>query len=365
MAQTPPEGKDSDSSQVFQVQMGTVEGVVPGTEFSAYAPNNTFLCMFIAQSVKIAQTILVRKAVEDIIIRIPHGSCAEVSEWRNEPMILYVYIPVDFRHTADLFPPTRTRRIHKFTQAPSIAKAHIVVRSDKDEIIIEPHISTMRKCQREIRIALSNPAHLANGIDGVAHFNYFLDRSNEVEVNTLKGKFAFEMHRLQGDYPHRKPGRNMVKDGEVQFASDARAKYGFTIRNTSPVNLFPYLFYFDPDKFTIQSLYCPTGPHGAPPLPRGDTATTGEAATNGGTMTIGMGSDPAFEFTLPPCEESSSGFFKLFVTSDYIDLDWIQQRTSPFDMGTMGARAPGVGRETLEWIPTWNALTLILTMTAQ
>jgi hypothetical protein len=72
MAQVPPEQKDSDSSQVFQVQMGTVEGVVPGTEFSAYAPNNTFLCIFTAQSVKIVQTFLVRKAMEDVIIHLKY-----------------------------------------------------------------------------------------------------------------------------------------------------------------------------------------------------------------------------------------------------------------------------------------------------
>jgi hypothetical protein len=68
----------------------------------------------------------------------------------------------------------------------------------------------------------------------------------------LKGKFALEMHRLHGDYPHRTPSENIVKNGEVQVASNAHAKYGFTIRNTSSVNLFPYLFYFDPDEYTIR-----------------------------------------------------------------------------------------------------------------
>ncbi|KAF7355858.1 hypothetical protein MVEN_00914400 [Mycena venus] len=354
MTQPPPKGKDSDSSQVFQVQMGTVEGVVPGTEFSAYAPNNIFLCTFIAQSVQIAQTILVRKAVQDAIIAIPCGSYAEVSDWLNEPMIMYVYIPVDFQYTTDLFPPTRTERTHKFTQALSMEKAHIIVRNDEDNIIIEPQTSTMQKCQCEIRVPLNgNSAYLADGMDSIAHFNYFLERSNDVEVNTLKGKFAFEMHCLQGDYPQRKPGKNMVRDGKVEFISDAHAKYGFTIRNTSPINLFPYLFYFDPDKFTIVSLYCPAHAHMVPPLPKGET------------VTIGMGSEPAFEFLSPPHEKLSSGFFKLFVTSVYIDLDWIKQQTSPFDTGVMSARAPALGRETLEHIPTWSALTVILTMTGQ
>jgi hypothetical protein len=44
----------------------------------------------------------------------------------------------------------------------------------------------------------------------------------------------------------------MVENGEARFASEVGAKYGFTIRNTSSEDLFPYLFYFDPDAYTIQ-----------------------------------------------------------------------------------------------------------------
>jgi hypothetical protein len=149
------------------------------------------------------------------------------------------------------------------------------------------------------------------------------------------------MHRLLGEYPFCGPDGNMIKDGEVQFTLKDGAKYGFTIRNTSNVDLFPYLFYFDLETYTIkvstivhvwprvlilvrQSWYSPAGARVEPPL------------RNGGMVTIGMGSERAFDFTLSPGELSSCGFLKLFVTSDYIDLGWIQQELSPFDPRFLG-----------------------------
>jgi hypothetical protein len=249
-----------DSSQIFQVEMGTVEGVVPGTEFSAYAPNNGFLGTFIAQCVQVDHTVVVGKTDKDKPpVDIPRGSRAVVSYWKNEPMLLFIHIPTDFTYTAALFPATRTSHTLKYVQAASLEQAHIALRSDGDEIVIESQTGTMHKCQSETRFSLHHdPTHLPVAMDGIAHFNYFLERSNAAEQNTLRGQFALEINRLLGDYPQRKPDPrtgqdgNMVENGEARFASEVGAKYGFTIRNTSSEDLFPYLFYFDPDAYTIQ-----------------------------------------------------------------------------------------------------------------
>jgi hypothetical protein len=241
---------------MFRVEMGTVEGVVPGTEFAAYAPGKNFLCTLVAQSVQVGHTILIADK-DTPHIEIPPGSRAVVSDWKNDAMILLVYLPADFPHTTHVFPATRTRPTSTFAEAPSLETAHIVVRSDGDEIVIQPQTTTtLRTCQPETRFPLlRNPEHLPDAIDGIAHFIYFLDHTNASDA--LKGKFVLEMHRLRGDYPQRAPDPcvgqdgNMVKDGEARFASEKGAKYGFTIRNTSSQDLFPYLFYFDPEAYTI------------------------------------------------------------------------------------------------------------------
>ncbi|KAJ7772870.1 caspase domain-containing protein [Mycena maculata] len=359
------------SSQLFRVGMGTVDGVVPGTEFSAYDPNDSPLCTFFAESVHGADTILGWKSEKgQPPIVIPRWSRAVVSDWKSPP--LFVYTPVDFPHTAYLFPTTPTLSPSKFMRASSLEQAHIIVQSDGDARVIEPLRVAMRKYQIETHVALKgNPARLSDVIGGVTHFNYFLDRANE--VSNLKGKFTLAVHRLLGNYPQRTPDPrvgndgDMVMDGAVRFTSEAGAKYGFTIRNTSNRDLFPHLFYFDPETYTIQHWYSPGGPYVKSPLPR-----------NGGTVTIGMGSEHAFEFILSPGRVSRFGFLKLFVATCYIDLGWIQQELSPFDPRFEGAgrlrmsqrfkdttRLP-MTREQFDPMLTWNwdALTVTLTMTA-
>jgi hypothetical protein len=76
-----------------------------------------------------------------------------------------------------------------------------------------------------------------------------------------------------------------------------------------------------------------------------------------------MGSEPAFEFTLSRGEESSSGLLKVFVTSVYVDLGWIQQKVSPFDPAFAGSKRPLRVPDALG--PTWDALTVVLRMTAR
>jgi hypothetical protein len=251
--ETIPENKDFHSSQLFQIKMGTVAGVVPGSEFSICAPDNKFLGTFVAQSVEVAQTILIAKEGTPSS-EIPRESRAVVSNWKHT--LLQVYIPTDFpqAYISALFPTKPTRRTLRFVRASYLEAAHVIVRSDGKHISIDHRMGLMSKYQREIRFALNDlPADLSNAFDSIVHFNYFLDHTNVAKKCPLKDMFTLEMHHLEGDYPYRTPGRNMVENGEVQFTSEAGAKYGFTIcsRKDCPDDLFPYLFWFDPDDYTI------------------------------------------------------------------------------------------------------------------
>jgi hypothetical protein len=201
--------------------------------------------------VEVGETILVWKPEKDQPpVDIPPWSRAVVSDWKSPPML--VHTPVDFPHTSVLFPTTGPARPPNFVAAPSLEEAHIVVRSDGDEIVIEPRTSTVLAGLPKPRLVLGDPAHLRHAIDGVAHFSYFLDCANEAD--RLEG-VELEMHRLRGEYPCCTPDLqvgNLIKDGVVGLTSEVGAQYGFTIRNTSDEGLFPYLFYFDLETYTIQ-----------------------------------------------------------------------------------------------------------------
>ncbi|KAJ7126739.1 caspase domain-containing protein [Mycena epipterygia] len=352
---TSSDPNDPNTMQSFWVEMGSVEGVVAGTEFAVYGPGNNILFTLVAQSVNINQTILVTQDKKPV--QLPPRPYAMVSDWKNDSMILQVYTPADFPYTSDLFPTTNITRQwskRKFVQAPSTDQADILIRKavDSDEIVVERLTGTIIESQRETRFSLKGgTVDLPSVVDGIAHFNYFLERHNGSAQ--LPG-VSLEMHRLLGVYPGRKPDPevgNMIHRHEARFSSEMGAKYGFTIRNTSEVDLFPYLFFFDPSQYTIHCWYAPAGSHVRPPL------------ASGGTVTIGMGGERAFEFTLSPGETESSGFLKLFVSTKYLNLGWNQQQISPFDPAFQNPDRFNGPREAKVEAPRWDALTVILTMT--
>jgi hypothetical protein len=80
-----------------------------------------------------------------------------------------------------------------------------------------------------------------------------------------------------------------------------------------------------------------------------------------------MGSERAFDFMLSPGELSSCGFLKLFMTTEYIDLGWIQQEISPFDpqfegTGRLRRLHEPLDLATKRWDARWDALIVTLTI---
>ncbi|KAJ7832375.1 hypothetical protein B0H13DRAFT_2289095 [Mycena leptocephala] len=235
--------------QRFQVNMGTVAGVVLGTEFSICGPDNKFLGTFVAESVGVGQTILVvKKGTPPFYI--PPGSRAVVSDWKNELLQI---------RTGTVLSDGSHQRAER-----------------RERYVIDRLTGLMNKYHRKIRVALS-AEHLPDVMDCIAHFNYFLKHANEAENNTLRAQTGSGIGQ----------DGNMLKNGEARFAPEAGAKYGFTIYNASRADLFPYLVYFDSHKYTIQLIYAPEGPTAQAPLKSGQS------------LTVGIGSTPAFEFTLP------------------------------------------------------------------
>ncbi|KAJ7804143.1 hypothetical protein B0H14DRAFT_3883619 [Mycena olivaceomarginata] len=248
METIPPTGRGAialhrvpNSPQSFRVYIGSVEGVVPGTEFAVHAQeDNRFVCTLVADSVFIHQTTLIKAK----------ASTARVADWKNDGMTLHVHLAPDFPYTADIFPTNATHQRHRFVEAASLAEAGISLRTDGSEIVIQALTSTIMECHSESRFKLgAQTSHLPAVLDGVAHFNYFLERHNRKSPLAV----TVEVHQLVGEWPGRKPhpNGNLVRDMEALLPSDPTARYGFIVKNSSTVDLFPYLLYFNPG--SIQS----------------------------------------------------------------------------------------------------------------
>ncbi|KAJ7278318.1 caspase domain-containing protein [Mycena rebaudengoi] len=342
---------ESQNLQYFLISTGSVEGIRPGTEFSVYTADNIEVgTRLVAITVKINQTLLAFDDDESIVV--PKGSRATVVDWRNDSMILYTYIPPDFPQTSDLFPLNQITNLHNYVEAGSRETAQISLRRHGGDIALE-WLKGLLRARETLFAPVKNcrPLHLPSVLDGIAHFHYFLECDNG---SALPG-FSLEMHRLKGGYPTREPDRSFGNDGnlvafnEVHLRQEKGARYGFTMRNTSPYDLFPYLFYFNPHNYTVKCWYMPQSAHDQPPL------------HSSGTATVGMGGEGAFSFMLPVGKTSSAGFIKMFVSTVYIDLTWIEQKISPFDPRFCGTGRLVMFRELLHY-SDWNALCVVLTM---
>ncbi|KAJ7083780.1 caspase domain-containing protein [Mycena epipterygia] len=359
-SKTEPKGisglREQSSSQAFLIRTGSFDGVRMGMDFPVRAPDGTMIEGLTAQIVGINQTVLVWKGNQPDHI-LPDGAHVVVKDWKDK---VHVYVPPDF--VPKLF-PLDPADVGRYDEAQSYGLADIALRKVEDDIVLERMKGMSLERARERRFPLETevgPLHLPSAIGGIAHFHYFLEHRNQ---STLLSGFSLEMYRLEGDPPKRRPiGENIVQpDGEnlykAEIISDAKASYGFKICNHTNQDLFPYLFYFNTVKYTISPWYIPETVHGRPPLHQISGGVAGE-------VPIGMGGESAFSFMLPEGESSSSGFIKLFVSTQHLDLAWIEQAISPFKAEFVGMGRIDVYRENFNR-PDWAGLLVRLTMNNQ
>ncbi|KAJ7694626.1 caspase domain-containing protein [Mycena rosella] len=343
--------KEQSSSQAFLIQTGSFEGVREGMEFPIRTPQGETLNSLTATIVGIGQTVVIPQ--DGPPVEMPMGSRVVVDDWEEK---VGIYVPTDF--TLGLYPPGAKAGL-RYEQAASYQAADLVLRREGNDILVERITGTSIGYPCETRFTLKDPLHLPAAISDIAHFHYFLNRRNK---RTLLSGVTLEMYRLRGEYPKSSPeGDNIIKpNGEVykaELPSNIHAKYGFVIRNRTNQDLFAYIFYFNPAEYVIKPWYAPETAFGRPPLHR-------IAAGKPGKVTFGIGGERAFIFTLPPGKSSSSGFIKIFVSTEYLDLGWIQQQISPFNEKFDGTGRLEGRQETFR-SPDWDALLVVLTMSQQ
>ncbi|KAF8810549.1 hypothetical protein BYT27DRAFT_7186342 [Phlegmacium glaucopus] len=200
----------------------------------------------------------------------------------------------------------------------------------RDELIPHYAESDIHFTPREASLDLSTPnTHISTIIDAVTRFNFHLLQSSS---NDIGDKLHVKLERLStygGGQPF-EDGKDFFASGEpvrpkvnikmgpkvtaaVKIV-DLNALYGFTLSVDKPgTSLFPYVFGFDPATYEIASFYHPE-PTKEGPL-RANRA-----------VTIGFGTEGGDAIQFQPNEVT---FFKIFVTSKYVDLKGLVQG-SPF-----------------------------------
>lgn len=113
--------------------------------------------------------------------------------------------------------------------------------------------SIIRQCSPQITLPIHvQVPHLNNVLAGIAHFNYHLTRTNRFRSSE---DTAIEMYQVtpENDVFRLKDGNNLIKGdvADLVFDTYANANYGFTLKNYSVTDWYPYLFHFDPSDYSI------------------------------------------------------------------------------------------------------------------
>ncbi|KAJ7106011.1 caspase domain-containing protein [Mycena epipterygia] len=293
----------------FLVDIGSTWGITHDTEFSLISQGGEVVGALMVKDSKPDKSILAFKGETSFPL---DGHRVRVKTWKNPSVILNVFADKDF--------PSHTLEVKgidnpcKFMVTEK-AKANIVLQACGDNhktIMIEWQTGTITQYAKQNSFILRDTRYLPTILDGISHFNYTLNHNGSNKNYDIN--VQLKLYELDGEFGHREPKLpvdDIVKNGVARLTAEKGKKYGFEMCNDSPYNLFPYLFYFNPQTYEIDALYLPTGGDSKPSL------------SSKKKIQLGVGNTPAFEFDADP--SSMLGFLKMFVFARYHPLDWIVQ----------------------------------------
>jgi hypothetical protein len=245
----------SKSFKVFKqrnaycVAAGSIHGVVVGTQFTT--PSDAGLCVLTAVAVEAHRCVVTCDS--QVIL---NGARAEISKWNNPKLNVYFHQP-----TGNLF------SVVDNTDRADIAVLH----NDQGSLLLERFDPLTRRHAN--RLVPTNYEVISEALDAISHFNYHLYRHND--PSPLQGLLTVRLHRLEMQQSNRftpiyaPTGDDLLScdaepiihvDGGTFEVPDVKEAvipeddnfYCLTLENRSQIDLFPYVFYFDPSDYSIQ-----------------------------------------------------------------------------------------------------------------
>ncbi|EIM91753.1 uncharacterized protein STEHIDRAFT_135948 [Stereum hirsutum FP-91666 SS1] len=238
------------------------------------------------------------------------------------------------------------RRINTYTKVPrGETEADVIISVADGRVVLDdltsfrlPSISDLPTQSEFKRLPFTfepDCRSLYSIISATSHWFYHLRRRppNDVMSHSARVTISFmELENVDNATSEPAPitGDSLINQvpgvgSVIDLVVDNDKIYGMKIKNSSPYALYPYLFYFDNSDYSITSYYEPpvstsTGKPD-PPLP-----------PHGSSLAIGYGPAGAapLKFFLREGQDIDNGHFKLFLTTEYVDLSMIPQN-SPFE----------------------------------
>ncbi|KAJ6579078.1 caspase domain-containing protein [Mycena vulgaris] len=219
----------SSSPGYIRVDVGSVRGVLPGTEFVVEDSANNPVGLFRAVDVSLDSSEL-KAANKDDALVVPVGWRARVTNWHNNGMVLKVILDTGI---ASAIREGATQVIvRRFVENQECAEVMLSQRDTK-RIAIQWLSGPLRKWDAGMtEVSLLNDVYIADAIDGMAHFNYFL---NAYRAGHTALGVTIQLHVLEGEshFPGRRPkGENLIKlKNNIMVAElkEDNVEYGVTV----------------------------------------------------------------------------------------------------------------------------------------
>ncbi|KAJ7227550.1 hypothetical protein C8J57DRAFT_202591 [Mycena rebaudengoi] len=253
---------------LFQVDIGSTCGAVTGTEFRVFSGGGAIGCL-VAQEVEPHHSILKALDRDDSSAEMPENAKVVVSSWKHGltkialasglDSLVYSQISAALTHSRDAHSEPQ------FVLVTDASAADIELRYALSQNSLT--IGALQGLLKEEEVPAPAfpfvPARLADTIDAIAHFHYFLDKHSS--TTPIPG-VTLQLHSLRGNYRFGcKPSPDLLENNRATL-TDTNTRYAFTVCNTSSYSLFAYLFYFDPNDYSISALYVPASPTMNSPL---------------------------------------------------------------------------------------------------
>ncbi|KZT66384.1 hypothetical protein DAEQUDRAFT_457739 [Daedalea quercina L-15889] len=317
---------DVYDDEKVRVEAGAIHGIMEGTEFTLHHHNhrgslNPALALYSA--VEVYPTWCLARCRSSAKSAVRHG-WARITRWNNRtPFRVHIrkslftlcrrfrlrgLVPSDAEQAAAK-PGLSMLRVKSATQAD------ISVQLRKRELVVERHDPVIASNARRI---ITLPSRRTSSdvkiVDDAARFHLHLHRKNP--ENPLLGLVSMELYRLDASTWDRISG-NLLVNGKAEIVDDEKSSiYAVVLHNYSDRDLWPYLAYMDASGYGINMVYHPNPSMSkVAPLRKHSHMVIGSGTTE----------SEALSFSLAEGADVGAGFLKLFVSTMFTPMRFIEQ----------------------------------------
>ncbi|KAJ3507771.1 hypothetical protein NMY22_g16825 [Coprinellus aureogranulatus] len=333
----PPD--DVGGNEVVTMFAGLVEGIRSSDEFALYqfAPllgeeSRRPFGKMLAVRVGATSTVLQRFPGSQHPTRIPQAFYTKRIGFSDAPISIFCD-DEELLHTKSI----RSSDVVDDQAAASLILTveEGVIYFERNDTVINAHAPNLKRLP--CGLERNEKEKIDHVVNSWRHFDHHLRREPTQEyIFPGMGHIRIELHYLEGvngltndpTVEHRPSGENLLAmDPALIHVTEQHGgmPLGFTLYNDGDVDVYPYLFYFDPIQLTIIPWSLVAAGQGTvdPPLPAHSRLAVG----------YGDGGALPFYLTLEGGKTEDIGFFKLFITCSPANLRCISQEDCPFDWG--------------------------------